>query len=134
VTSGEYCRSRPDRSIRRCTGWTGRAGSLLVEEKRENQRAKFYRITALGKKQLASDYERWGRMVAHRGIMSARGTKYESAMDHANMGRKADFVRGTREPSRMAVADRVARGAACRARRAAMREFGNVPLIADVTR
>ena len=29
-----------------------------------NQRAKFYRITALGKKQLASDYERWGKMVA----------------------------------------------------------------------
>jgi PadR family transcriptional regulator PadR len=29
-----------------------------------NQRAKFYRITALGKKQLATDYERWGRMVA----------------------------------------------------------------------
>jgi transcriptional regulator len=29
-----------------------------------NQRAKYYRITALGKKQLASDYERWGRLVA----------------------------------------------------------------------
>jgi PadR family transcriptional regulator PadR len=29
-----------------------------------NQRAKFYKITALGKQQLASDYERWGKMVA----------------------------------------------------------------------
>jgi len=29
-----------------------------------NQRAKFYKSTALGKKQLAADYERWGRMVA----------------------------------------------------------------------
>jgi PadR family transcriptional regulator PadR len=37
-----------------------------------NQRAKFYRITALGKKQLASDYERWGRLVATiEGIMTA---------------------------------------------------------------
>lgn len=38
-----------------------------------NQRAKFYRITALGKKQLASDYERWGRLVATiEGIMTAQ--------------------------------------------------------------
>jgi len=29
-----------------------------------NQRAKYYRITKLGKQQLASDYERWGKMVA----------------------------------------------------------------------
>ena len=29
-----------------------------------NQRAKFYRITALGKRQLAADYQRWGKMVA----------------------------------------------------------------------
>ena len=39
-----------------------------------NQRAKFYRITALGKKQLAADYERWGKMVATiEGIMGAEG-------------------------------------------------------------
>lgn len=37
-----------------------------------NQRAKFYRITAFGKKQLASDYERWGRLVATiEGVMTA---------------------------------------------------------------
>ncbi|MGA2046576.1 MAG: PadR family transcriptional regulator [Terracidiphilus sp.] len=36
-----------------------------------NQRAKFYQITKLGKRQLASDYERWGRMVATiEGIMT----------------------------------------------------------------
>jgi PadR family transcriptional regulator, regulatory protein PadR len=36
-----------------------------------NQRAKYYRMTALGKRQLASDYARWGRMVtAIEGIMS----------------------------------------------------------------
>ena len=38
-----------------------------------NQRAKYYRITTLGKEQLASDYERWGRMVATiEGIMTAK--------------------------------------------------------------
>ena len=38
-----------------------------------NQRAKFYKITKLGKEQLASDYERWGKMVATiEGIMAAK--------------------------------------------------------------
>jgi len=38
-----------------------------------NQRAKFYKITKLGKEQLASDYERWGRMVATiEAIMTAK--------------------------------------------------------------
>jgi transcriptional regulator len=38
-----------------------------------NQRAKFYKITKLGKEQLASDYERWGRMVSTiEGIMTAK--------------------------------------------------------------
>ena len=37
-----------------------------------NQRAKFYRITALGKKQLAADYVRWNKMVASiESIMTA---------------------------------------------------------------
>lgn len=37
-----------------------------------NQRAKFYRITALGKKRLAADYARWGKMVASiESIMTA---------------------------------------------------------------
>ena len=52
-----------------------RQGWVSAEWKKteSNQRAKFYRITALGKKQLASDYERWGRMVAsNEGIMRAR--------------------------------------------------------------
>jgi PadR family transcriptional regulator PadR len=55
-----------------------RQGWVSAEWKRSdsNQRAKFYRITALGKKQLASDYERWGRMVASiEGIMSATRSK-----------------------------------------------------------
>jgi PadR family transcriptional regulator PadR len=51
-----------------------RQGWVEAEWKKSesNQRAKFYRITALGKVQLASDYERWGRMVATiEGIMGA---------------------------------------------------------------
>jgi transcriptional regulator len=52
-----------------------RQGWVSAEWKKSesNQRAKFYPITALGKKQLAFDYERWGRMVASiEGIMRAR--------------------------------------------------------------
>src|SRR5579859_2236570 len=52
-----------------------RQGWVSAEWKKSdsNQRAKYYRITALGKKQLASDYERWGRMVASiEGIMNAK--------------------------------------------------------------
>jgi PadR family transcriptional regulator PadR len=38
-----------------------------------NQRAKFYKITKLRKEQLASDYERWGKMVATiEGIMTSK--------------------------------------------------------------
>jgi len=50
-------------------------------------------------------------------------------------GRKADLSEELESHLRMAVADRVARGEPpAEARRAAMREFGNLPLIADVTR
>ena len=51
-----------------------RQGWVTAEWKQSesNQRAKYYHITKLGKKQLASDYERWGRMVATiEGIMTA---------------------------------------------------------------
>ena len=54
-----------------------RQGWVKAEWKKSdsNQRAKFYKITALGKQQLASDYERWGRMVATiEAIMSATGS------------------------------------------------------------
>ena len=53
-----------------------RKGWVEAEWKKSesNQRAKFYRITARGKKQLAEDYERWGRMVATiESIMTAGG-------------------------------------------------------------
>ena len=52
-----------------------RQGWVAAEWKKSesNQRAKYYKITALGKEQLASDYERWGRMVATiEGIMAAK--------------------------------------------------------------
>jgi PadR family transcriptional regulator, regulatory protein PadR len=51
-----------------------RQGWVKAEWKQSesNQRAKFYKITRLGKEQLASDYERWGKMVATtEGIMTA---------------------------------------------------------------
>src|SRR5579859_1410005 len=49
--------------------------------------------------------------------------------------RKEDFAQEIESHLRLAVADRVARGESpTEARRAAMRELGNVPLIADVTR
>lgn len=38
-----------------------------------NQRAKFYKITARGKEQLASDYQRWSKLVATiENIMTAK--------------------------------------------------------------
>ena len=47
-------------------------GRRRVETERE-QSAKFYKITKLGKEQLASDYERWGKMVATiEGIMTSK--------------------------------------------------------------
>ena len=52
-----------------------RQGWVAAEWKKSesNQRAKYYKITALGKEQLASDYERWGKMVATiEGIMAAK--------------------------------------------------------------
>jgi PadR family transcriptional regulator PadR len=52
-----------------------RQGWVKAEWKKSesNQRAKYYKITRLGKEQLASDYERWGRMVATiEGIMTAK--------------------------------------------------------------
>ena len=52
-----------------------RQGWVKAEWKKSesNQRAKFYKITRLGKEQLASDYQRWGKMVATiEGIMTAK--------------------------------------------------------------
>jgi len=52
-----------------------RQGWVKAEWKKSesNQRAKFYKITKQGKEQLASDYERWGIMVATiEGIMTAK--------------------------------------------------------------
>jgi hypothetical protein len=49
--------------------------------------------------------------------------------------RKADLAEEIESHLKMAIADRVSRGSSpVEAKRGAMREFGNVPLIADVTR
>ena len=39
-------------------------GEIGVEVSESNQRAKYYRISATGKTQLASDQSRWQQMVA----------------------------------------------------------------------
>jgi PadR family transcriptional regulator, regulatory protein PadR len=45
-----------------------------------NQRAKYYKITKLGREQLAADYERWGKMVATiEAIMTANRGSHETA-------------------------------------------------------
>jgi transcriptional regulator len=45
-----------------------------------NQRAKYYKITNLGKEQLAADYERWEKMVATiEAIMTANRGSHETA-------------------------------------------------------
>src|ERR1700742_1301752 len=52
-----------------------------------------------------------------------------------NLRRKTDLTEELETHLRMAIADRVAQGESpAEARRAALREFGNLPLIADVTR
>src|SRR5277367_1122960 len=49
--------------------------------------------------------------------------------------RKEDLSEELKSHLQMAIADRIARGESpAEARRAAIREFGNVPLVADVTR
>lgn len=53
-----------------------RQGWISAEWKKSesNQRAKFYRITVPGKKQLTADYERWSKMVTTiEGIMCSEG-------------------------------------------------------------
>jgi PadR family transcriptional regulator PadR len=54
-----------------------RKGWVEAEWKKSesNQRAKFYRITARGRNQLAEDYERWGRMVATIEAIMAGGAQ-----------------------------------------------------------
>ncbi len=50
-------------------GWV----SSEWKKSESNQRAKYYKISKTGKEQLASDYERWGRMVATiEAIMTAQ--------------------------------------------------------------
>ena len=108
-----------------------------------NQRAKYYRITAAGKKQLTSDLSRWEQMVAAV-ARSCSASRKEATHEAAQMRFTNGFVLQSRKTNsseelrahlRMAMADRMERGESeDEARRNAMRELGNVPLIEDVTR
>jgi transcriptional regulator len=55
-----------------------RQGWLSSEWKQteSNQRAKYYQLTAAGKKQLAAEYERWTQLsIAIAGIMNPKGAE-----------------------------------------------------------
>ena len=53
------------RSIRPCTGWRfGGCSSSDWGTSENNRRAKFYRLTAEGRKQLAQEAGYWERMTA----------------------------------------------------------------------
>ena len=57
-------RSIPDRCSRRSTGWSRTASSRPSGGPSENNRnAKYYRLTAAGRKQLEQHRERWDRVA-----------------------------------------------------------------------
>ena len=114
-------------------GWV-RSEWKLTES---NQRAKYYRVTATGKKQLASDHGRWQQMVAGDCCDYERRTGKGQAMSWWRFfaRRRSDLAEEIEAHLRMAVRDRVERGETpVEARAAAAKEFGNVPLMKDVTR
>jgi DNA-binding PadR family transcriptional regulator len=51
------------RCIRRCTDWKAVAGSLRFGTSENNRKARYYRLTAAGRKQLLEHTSRWDRLV-----------------------------------------------------------------------
>ncbi len=93
------------------------------KQSESNQRAKFYKITKLGKEQLASDYERWGKMVTIEGIMTAKVRWHVRLFSF--LRRRSDLTEEIESHLNLAIADRIARGQSpADARRSAMRELG----------
>ena len=67
-----FFRWRPGRFIQLCTVWRSR-GWLASEwgMSQNNQRAKFYKLTARGRKQLTAEQSRWDQLVrAIGGVMN----------------------------------------------------------------
>ena len=60
----KYCAWRRGRFIQRYTGSSRRGGSGSEWGTSENnRRAKYYRLTAVGRKQLAKEQENWDRLT-----------------------------------------------------------------------
>jgi len=58
------CRWNTGRFIRRCIAWRIAAGFLLSGAHRKNNRkARYYRLTPAGRKQLAEQTGRWAQLV-----------------------------------------------------------------------
>ena len=109
------------------------------KQSESKKRARYYRITAMGKKQLASDLGRWERIVEAIGsVMYVKPEESEVMKWFPGFGfqrRKRELQEEIDAHLQMAIADRVARGETAEAaRQAAVREFGNIPLVQDVTR
>ena len=110
------------------------------KQSESKQKARYYRITAKGKKQLASDLGRWERIVAADWVGDVRSSRRRVSHE------VVPELRFSAAQARIAGRDRCARANGdCRskvargesvetARQAAAREFGNVPLVQDVTR
>jgi len=57
------------RSIPRCTGLKTRASAAEWKESETGREAKFYRLTAKGRRQLKSETEDWHRLSAAVGLI-----------------------------------------------------------------
>ena len=59
-----FCRSGKVRCIRLCTGWNIAAGfGRTWGASENNRRARFYALTAAGRKQLEAELENWDRLT-----------------------------------------------------------------------
>jgi len=129
------CRSSRDRCIRRCTGSSSEDGFSAEEGTSENnRRAKFYRLTSKGRKQLAVETSKWDKVAERsRGFSGRRSEGSESMRRSKRMieGLDADI----REHIERETQDNIERGMSPEdARYAALRKFGNVTRVKEDTR
>ena len=62
LTDGTFV-VRPGSLFRRCTGSRKQAGQLDWQPSENNRRAKYYRLTRAGKKQLGEETAQWNRIA-----------------------------------------------------------------------
>ena len=69
-TSEDLLRSKPARCIRRSIAWKPTTGSPPTWEKSDKgKRARYYRITPLGRKQLLSEQSKWTAFARAMGLL-----------------------------------------------------------------